>query len=80
MTDAAGEIEMKQSDNDWFRPMWRRVAVTVFLVGWLGYEVFISHDQFCMAIVGAALAYAIWTFFITFDKRGKKPDGDGPAA
>ena len=57
---------------DWFRPLWRRVAVTVFLVAWLGWETFFNHDQFWMAIVGAALLYAVWSLFITFDKRGGK--------
>lgn len=66
---------MKQSEMDWFKPLWRRVAVTVFLVAWLGWETFFNHDQLWMAIVGAALLYAVWSLFITFDKRG----GNAPA-
>ena len=68
---------MKQNDSDWFKPLWRRVAVTAFIVIWLGYEVFFSHDTTWMMIVGFALAYAVWSLFINFDKRGKGP-GAGP--
>ena len=70
---------MKEHEKDFFRPMWRRVAITVFLVGWLGFELLYSHDQMWALIVGCALAYAVWSFFISFDRRdGDK--GNGPAA
>lgn len=66
---------MKQNELEWFRPLWRRVAVVVFICGWLAVEVIWLRDQFWMVIVGAALAYAVWVFFIRFDK-GTKPGGD----
>lgn len=65
---------MKQSEVDWFRPLWRRVAVTVFIAGWFGFETFWNHDQFWMAITGGAFAYAVWNFFVRYPKAG----GDGP--
>ena len=66
---------MRDSERDWFRPLWRRVAVTVFVAGWFAWEAFFSQDSFWMMITGAALAYAVWSFFIAFDRRGK-PGGD----
>lgn len=70
---------MKQSETDWFRPVWRRVAVTAFVAAWFGYEIFFSRDQFWILITGAALAYAVWSFWIRFDARGKKPGGGDDA-
>lgn len=67
---------MKQAELDWFRPLWRRVAVTAFIVVWFIWEAVWNQDQFWMLITGAALAYAVWTFFIKFDARGGKGDDD----
>jgi hypothetical protein len=69
---------LKQSELDWFRPLWRRVAVTAFVAAWFAWETIFNQDQLWMAITGAALAYAVWTFFIRFDQRaGKSGDDDG---
>lgn len=67
---------MKQSETDWFRPLWRRVAVTAFVAAWFIWETVWNQDQLWMAITGAALAYAVWSFFIRFDQRGKSGDDD----
>jgi len=69
---------MKEQDKDFFRPMWRRVAITAFLVAWLGFELLYSRDQMWALIVVCALGYAVWSFFVTFDRRGGGKDG--PAA
>lgn len=71
---------MKQTETDWFRPLWRRVAVTAFIVVWFAWEALYAQDQFWMLITGAALAYAIWNFFIKFDDRGNKPGPGGDDA
>ena len=60
---------MKQSDVNWFRPLWRRVAVTWFLAVWCAYEWLFSHEEFWGMLVGAALAFSIYSFFITFPKE-----------
>jgi hypothetical protein len=67
---------LKQSELDWFRPLWRRVAVTAFVAAWFIWETFWNQDQMWMMITGAALAYAVWSFFIRFDQRGGKSDDD----
>lgn len=68
---------MKQAETDWFRPLWRRVAVTAFVLVWFLWEALWSKDQFWMLITGAALAYAVWNFFIRFDHGGSAGGKDG---
>lgn len=67
---------MRESERDWFRPLWRRVAVTAFVAAWFAWEAFWNQDQFWMMITGAALAYAVWNFFIRFDTRGDAGNDD----
>lgn len=67
---------MKQNELDFFRPLWRRVVATGFIAAWFVWELFYTHDQLWMMITGAALAYAIWNFFITYTKQDKGPGGD----
>jgi len=62
-------MALKENDVNWFRPLWRRVAVAVFLTAWLGWEVFYSGDQFWALLVGLALAYVAWNFFYKFPKE-----------
>lgn len=64
---------MKGSDVNWFRPLWRRVLVTVLVAGWCLWEVLVSGDQLWMLLTGALLAYAIYNFFYAFPKE----NGDG---
>lgn len=60
---------------EWFRPLWRRVLVVAFCLGWTLFEWFYSRDAFWGMLTLGLLAYAVWTFFITFDRRvGPPPD------
>jgi hypothetical protein len=62
------------NDNmSWFRPLWRRVAVTAFCVAWCAWEWLYTHDQWWSLLTTGLLAYAVWTFFINFKDTG---DGD----
>ncbi len=61
---------------EWFRPMWRRVAVVAFCVIWCAWEWIWNHDQFWGFLTLGLTAYAIWTFFISFDRN---VDGGGDA-
>lgn len=72
---------MKPNELNWFRPLWKRAAVVVFLSVWLAWEVFGTQDQFWSFMVGVVLAYAVYNFFITFPKDGaKSDDGSTPGA
>jgi len=62
-------MALKQNDLTWFRPVWRRVAVVVFLTAWLGWELLWSRDTFWALLVGAALAYSLYNFFYAFPKE-----------
>ena len=62
-------MALKQNDLTWFRPLWRRVAVALFLAAWLGWELLWSKDMFWALLVGAALAYSLYNFFYAFPKE-----------
>lgn len=62
-------MALKDNDVTWFRPLWRRVAVAVFLTLWLGWELLYTRDQFWALLVGLALAYVAWNFFYKFPKE-----------
>ena len=63
---------MKANEVSWFRPLWRRVAVTVFLAIWCAWELLWTQDQFWAFLVGAALIYSLYNFFYAFPKE--EPD------
>lgn len=69
---------MKQSEADWFRPLWRRVLVTAIVAVWCAYEWAISRDQLWSLMTSAMLAYAVWNFFIRYNPT--PPGGDGGSA
>ncbi len=70
-------MALKGNDANWFRPMWRRVSITVFLAIWLAWEVFWNQDQFWAFLVGFALLYSLYNFFYAFPKE--EPKNDNPA-
>ena len=60
-------MAMKARDVSFFRPLWRRIAVTAFCAVWAVIEI-IGRDQTWILISLALTAYAGWTFFIAFPK------------
>jgi hypothetical protein len=59
---------LKDRDVNFFRPLWRRIAVTAVCVVWAAIEA--THgDQLWIAITVGLTAYAVWTFFIRFPKE-----------
>ena len=58
----------KQRDMEFFRPLWRRVAVTAVLAVWCGLEILLSHDQFWIAITGFGVLYCLYTYFWKWPK------------
>ena len=60
--------------HPFYRPLWRRVAITGVVAFWLIFEVFVSRSQVWMAIAGAMLVYTGWTLLVTWkDEAGPKP-------
>jgi hypothetical protein len=70
---------MKDRDIAFFRPLWRRVVVTVVCVVWAIAEL-IGRDGLWIAITLGLTAYAVWTLFITFpkDAPAKEEKTDAP--
>ena len=62
---------MKQRDLNFFRPLWRRVAVTAVCVVWTGLELW-HGEQLWIVITLGLTAYAVWSFFIAFDRTPAK--------
>ncbi len=67
---------LKPNDVSWFRPLWRRVAVTGFLAVWCAWEWLWNHEPFWGVLVGAALMFSIYSFFITFPKEEPSDGND----
>lgn len=72
-------MALKDNDVNWWRPLWKRIAVVAFLAIWLAWEVFFTGEQLWMVLVGAALAYALYNFFITFPKEKPSDAAISPA-
>ena len=56
----------------WFKPWWRRAILIGVVAIWCGWEWLYNKDQMWGYITLAALAYAVWSFGINFDKELKK--------
>lgn len=69
-------MALNGNDANWFRPMWRRVSITVFLTGWLLWEILWNKDQFWAVLVGFAFLYSLFNFFYAFPKE--EPKNDNP--
>ncbi|KFC71051.1 hypothetical protein FF80_00770 [Devosia sp. LC5] len=60
---------MKADDLKWFKPLWRRVAITGFLAVWCAWEWIFNQEPFWGVLVGAALLYSLYNFFYAFPKE-----------
>jgi hypothetical protein len=54
------------ADREFFRPLWRRVAVVAVLAVWLGFEALFVRESMWLFIIGGTLAYAVWNFFLNW--------------
>lgn len=62
---------MNGKGNDFFRPLWLRVAIVLACVGWAVVEW--MHDQAGWALIAAAVAaYGAWSFLIDYKADGDK--------
>jgi hypothetical protein len=68
---------VKDSELEWFRPLWLRLLVTGLCVAWFAWEALVNKDQLWMLITGAAVAYAVWNLFIAYKDPAKKNGGTG---
>ena len=69
---------MKERDIQFFRPLWRRVAVTAVCVAWAAFEL-VGRDPMWIAISVGFVAYAVWILFIRFPKDAPPAANPPPA-
>jgi hypothetical protein len=72
--DPNEDARVRDSELEWFRPLWLRVLVTALVAAWFCWETFFNRDQLWMIITGAALAYAVWNLFIAYKAPPPKKD------
>lgn len=72
-------MALKPNDVTWFKPLWRRVAVTAFLAVWCAWEWLWNQEPFWGVLVGAALAYSLYNFFYAFPKEETADEPIPPA-
>lgn len=72
----------KEQQHPFYKPVWVRIAIVAVISGWLLFEVFLVKSGMWMMIAGAALAYAVYMFFLAWPKQGSgssADDGSPPA-
>jgi hypothetical protein len=72
-------MALKENDVSFFKPIWIRGVISVFLVGWLAWEVLYNGDMFWASIVGLVLVYFVWNFFVKFPKADALPPVTTPS-
>lgn len=69
----------REQDHPFYKPLWRRVVIVIVIALWLAFEIFKGSGGLWLALAAGALAYAVYTFFITWPKETPKDDA-GPEA
>lgn len=64
---------LTDSDMNFFRPKWRRVAVTFFCAAWSVLE-WVSNEPVWAIIAIGMTIYCFWKFFYTFEEDRNKAD------
>ena len=70
---------MKDRDHPFFRPLYRRVLVTLFCAAWAAWEVY-NGERLWSYITMGITAYAAWVFLFTYDRQRDKAAAESPAA
>lgn len=58
---------MKDRDHPFFRPLYRRVLVTLFCAAWAAWEFYNGERLWAYITMGLA-AYSAWVFLFTYDR------------
>ncbi|MAF16356.1 MAG: hypothetical protein CMG93_10275 [Marinomonas sp.] len=59
---------MNDAEQNFFRPKWRRVAITIFCAGWSALE-WLTGNPFWGVIFTAMFFYCLWKYWYTFDEN-----------
>ena len=69
----------REQQHPFYKPLWRRIAIVAVIVLWLGFELYQESGGLWVGLAAAMLAYAIYTFFLTWPREQSKDDA-GPSA
>ena len=61
-----------EQNSPFYRPLWRRIAITAFVALWLAVEIY-HESGFWIVIAAAMLCYALWIFFLSWPKTPDNP-------
>lgn len=54
--------------QDFFAPVWRRVAIVGACAGWAGLELY-SGETYWAGIAAAVTVYGVWSFFLNYPAK-----------
>lgn len=63
-----GLIDLFDFNNPFFKPLWIRVSLVVFLIGWTLFE-FSGGNTFWAGLFAFMAAAAFWGLFMSFNPR-----------
>ena len=72
MDDKGQRNPIYEQSSPFYRPLWRRIALTLFVALWLAYEVY-NGSGLWTGIAAAMLCYALWIFFLSWPKTPDNP-------
>lgn len=65
-------MQVFEQNSPFYRPLWRRIVLTLIVALWLAFEVYIGNGLW-IAIAAAMLCYAVWLFFLSWPKTPDNP-------
>ena len=67
-------MKIIEQQHPFYKPLWRRVAIVAAIALWFGYEAVYVREPLWLAVSGGILAYAAWSFLLTWPKKADKPE------
>jgi hypothetical protein len=72
MDDNRQKGRFHEQSSPFYRPLWRRIAITAVVALWLAFEIY-HGSGFWTVIAAAMLCYALWIFFLSWPKTPDNP-------
>ena len=57
-----------EQQHPFYKPLWRRVMIVAVIFFWLFFEIYTGSSEIWIVLALAMLAYAVYTFFLTWPK------------
>lgn len=68
-----------EQQHPFYKPLWRRVMIVAVIFFWLCFEIYTSSSEIWIVLALAMLAYAVYTFFLTWPKDDPPGQNTPPA-